>query len=60
MKLYGLGSRGVAVYPPESDTDRPIPLFRSEAEVEAIIARKNERHGVGNLHVISFVVEEAS
>ena len=60
MKLYGLGRRGVAVLPPDTDPDvnpfdTPIPLFTERDIVEAII----KESGTGAWHVIEYEVVES-
>ena len=56
MKLYGFGSRGVAIRPinPPVPDDDPIPLFRTREEVQDEIDKINAERGIGSLHVIEF------
>lgn len=54
MKLYGLGRRGIAISPPDTDWDAPVPLFRERDVVEAII----KESGTGAWHVIEYEVTE--
>ena len=54
MKLYGLGRRGVAIRPPGTDVDTPIPLFTERDVVDAVI----KESGTGAWHVIEYEVTE--
>lgn len=58
--LYGFGSRGVAVFPPDEKPDgiEPIPLFQTSEEVQAGIDAQNAKRGIGNLHIIEYEVRE--
>lgn len=60
--LYGFGSRGVAVFPPNERPEdgffAPIPLFQTREEVQARIDARNAERGIGNLHIIEYEIRE--
>jgi hypothetical protein len=58
LRLYGLGRRGIAVHPPDHDVEAEgaIPVYLTAEEVQAVIDARTARYGLGNLHVIEYVL----